>query len=78
MSKADLSSRKKHHWIVQLQRSDGQTGPYDFFCNWNPEQEGTREAVERSAAVQAWYESGKKVDYYAISSELVEELAAAA
>ena len=71
MTKPRTSGAKKHHWIVQLQRSDGQVGPYDFYCNWNPEHEGCREAVERSAAVQAWWESGKKAEYYAISSELV-------
>lgn len=71
MSK-DLSSKKKHRWIVQLQRNDGQVGPYEFSANWDPNKEGTREAVEKSAAVQAWWESGKKVDYYAIASELVE------
>lgn len=65
-----MAGRKKHHWIVQLQRSDGQVGPYDFYCSWNPDQEGARSAVENAAAVQAWWESGKKVEFYAISSEL--------
>lgn len=75
-----MSAQKRHHWIVQLQRNDGSVGPYDFYCNWDPEQDGAREAVENAAPVQAWWESGKKAEYFALSSELVkpEELAAAA
>jgi hypothetical protein len=62
--------REKFKYIAHLISSDGQTVQREFVTYWSPKFERVLEDVARAAAVEAWYETGKRLEFSGVSAQL--------
>lgn len=65
-------NRKKNVWVVQLQANTGAVSDYTLESNWDRERDNIGELVASAAAIQAWYESGKKVEYQPVAAPVLQ------
>ena len=60
-----------HSWKVTLQSADGQVVEREVKAHWNPEHTGTQSAVLGAAKAEAYMDSGKKMEFAALTAELI-------
>ena len=60
-----------HAWKVTLQAADGQVVERELRARWNPEHTGTNAAVLGAAKAEAYMAAGKKMEFAALSAELI-------
>lgn len=67
-----MEGRTKNRWEVTLQRADGDLVQFEVENYWAVEYEDIQEAIGRTAAAEAWYQSGKRHEFAPVAVVLKE------
>lgn len=63
--------RKKNSWIVRLQAAGGDVRDYELESHWDAAREGIKDLVAQAAAIQAWWESDKRIEYQPVAEPVL-------
>lgn len=64
-----MFERRLYEWRVQVQGQDGSVENRRVANYWDPEHEGTSQAIGEAGAAQAFVDSGRQVKYVSVSVE---------